>query len=150
MPRPATPSLPHTLRRLPAALLAAGLALATPAAAQHAALNGIDAVSLRDSGRAVGGRPDIVTHWRGASWHFANETNRQTFESNPRAYAPAMGGLCAVSLADGRKEPGDPAQFVVVGQRIYLTRDAAARAAMRADPEGIVARATDAWKRLGR
>ena len=126
------------------------LMLALPALGQPAALNGMDAVSLRDSGRVVGGRATIVTHWRGAVWHFANEANRQAFESNPRAYAPALGGFCAVALSEGRKVRGDPAQFVIVDQRLFLTRDGAARTRMRADPQGIVARATAAWKRLGR
>lgn len=126
------------------------LMLALPALGQPAALNGMDAVSLRDSGRAVGGRPNIVTHWRGAVWHFTNEANRQAFESNPRAYAPALSGFCAVALAEGRKVKGDPAQFVIVDQRLFLTRDAAARARLQADPQGIVARAVASWKRLGR
>lgn len=142
------PANGRTRRR--ALALAAVLAAAAGGASAGEALNGFDAVSLVDSGRTVPGRRDIATHWRGSEWLFANEANRAAFEADPRSYAPALGGNCAVALAEGRKERGDPGLFVVVQGRIYLARNRAAHDVLSADPQGVVARATAIWKQLGR
>lgn len=126
------------------ALRQSALALATLAfsagvtAAQDWALQGYDAVSYKDQGQAVPGRPDIHTMWKGNLWLFSNDQHRLTFESNPRAYVPGFGGLCPVALSDGREEKGDPRFFVVVGERLYLTRSDSARRAMMTDPRDIL------------
>ena len=58
-----------------------------PAQVHDWALNGMDPVSYETENAAVPGRADIVTFWRGQSWHFATEDNRTRFEANPRALA---------------------------------------------------------------
>lgn len=135
--------------RHPLAALLLVSALAVPAAAQDA-LNGIDVVNLRDSGRATAGGKDITTHWRGAEWHFANEANRATFEANPRAYAPGFGGNCPVALAQGERRPGQHDLFVVVGKTLYLTSSPAARSTLQSDPGPVIDAAKAAWKTLAR
>lgn len=138
-------------RRLFLALLGAALvALVPPGPAQAQALGGLDAVSLRDAGRVVGGEPSISTHWKGNEWRFANEANRAMFEANPRFYAPGLGGNCPVAMAEGERRPGLPELFVVVGKTLYLTSSPDARERLRQDPEGIIKRATRQWKQLGR
>lgn len=118
------------------------------ASAQDWALNGIDPVAYGQDGAAVPGRSDIVTMWRGKSWHFATESNRDLFEANPRAFAPGLGGLCVVALSEGRSEPGNPRFFAVIGQRTYLLRSAAARDRLLADPQDVLMRAKAVWARL--
>lgn len=142
--------LPHALLRL--ALLAIALAALSlgPAQAQSAALGGMDAVSLRDAGRPVGGDPAISTHWKGQEWRFANEANRATFEANPRAYAPAFNGNCPVALSKGERRPGQPELFVVIGNTLYLTSSSAAQRLLQDDPAGILKQASVQWKRLRR
>lgn len=140
--------------RLRLSLLAVALVAAflPPAQAQSMpeALGGMDAVSLRDAERPVGGDPGISTHWKGHEWRFANEANRATFEANPRAYAPGFGGNCPVALSDGERRPGKPELFVVVGKTLYLTSSPAARQRLSADPAGVLERASAQWKRLRR
>ena len=140
-------------------MFAAALAVCLPAAGmaggpgraggEPPALDGMDAVSLRDTGRTVPGDPGIVTEWRGRSWLFASETNRTVFEANPRAYAPALKGLCPVELLEGRRVPGDQSLAVVVGDQIYLPHDAAARDRLLRDP-GIVPAAQARFRGLSR
>ena len=108
-------------------------------------MSGFDPVSYFNAGNAVPGQPDIVTRWRGKSWHFASEENRQKFEANPRAYAPGFGGFCPVSLAEGRRVQGDPRHFVMIGQRIYLLRSSDAARELMQDPRKIMMRAREAW-----
>lgn len=128
-----------------ALLLILALLIAPVASAAQWALGGMDAVSYRKAGRATPGRADVVTHWAGQDWHFATEANRAQFEANPRAYAPAFNGYCPVSLAEGRPQPGDPRQFVIVGERLYLLRSAQARKTLLASTRDILMRAKAAF-----
>lgn len=130
-------------------LLSLLLALPLPALAQAWALGGMDAVAYRRQGAAVEGRSDLVTTWAGQNWHFATEENRAAFEANPRQYAPGFGGLCPVSLAEGRPQPGDPRIFAIIGERLYLFHSAEARERLMADPRGILMRAKEAFVALG-
>lgn len=113
------------------------------------AVGGMDVVELRDHGRLAAGRPDIATHWRGQDWLFTAEPQRNTFESNPRRYAPAFGGMCPVQLAKGRTAPGRPEYAMIVGGKLYLLSSEAGRAAMAADPQRILDMATQAWRNRG-
>lgn len=126
------------------------MAAAPLAPAEAQALGGMDAVSLRDAGRVVGGEPSISTHWKGHEWRFANEANRATFEANPRAYAPGFGGNCPVALSEGERRPGRPDLFIVIGQTLYLTSSPEARRRLGDDPQGVLDRAASQWKRIGR
>ncbi|MDO5632877.1 MAG: YHS domain-containing (seleno)protein [Paracoccus sp. (in: a-proteobacteria)] len=112
--------------------------LAGAAAAQDWALEGYDPVGFQDQGRAVPGRADIHTIWKGHLWMFANDQHRLAFEANPRAYAPGFGGLCPVALSDGREEKGDPRFFVVIGERLYLTRSDSARHMLMTAPRDVL------------
>ncbi|CAM3257029.1 hypothetical protein SAMN04488021_11753 [Paracoccus aminovorans] len=131
--------------------LLASLVLALPfsqAVAQDWALDGMDPVSYGAENAAVPGRSDLVTLWRGKSWHFATEQNRNLFEANPMAYAPGLGGLCVVALSEGRSEPGNPRYFVVIGQRTYFLRSESARQRLLADPKHVLMRAKAYWARM--
>ncbi|WP_245155607.1 YHS domain-containing (seleno)protein [Paracoccus ravus] len=140
-------ALPRPMHRLFAFIL---LILAAPglAVAQDWALDGIDPVAYGQADAAVPGRSDIVTLWRGKVWHFSSERNRDTFEANPRSFAPGFGGLCVEALSEGRREPGNPRLFAIIGQRTYLVRSEAAQRRLLADPKGVLMRAKARWLRL--
>lgn len=108
-------------------------------------MDGFDAVGFLHSGQPVPGRSDIATMWKGEVWHFATEENRSQFESDPRSYAPAFGGLCPVALAHGRRVPGDPRHFAVIGNRLYLLGSARSARELRQAPQEILARAMQNW-----
>lgn len=120
---------------------------ASQAVAQDWAIDGFDAVGFVQSGRPVPGRGDITTMWKGKVWHFASEENRARFESDPRSFAPAFGGLCPVALANGRRVPGDPQHFVVIGNRLFLVGSPGSARELRRVPEEILARADEKWQR---
>ena len=124
------------------------LASAVPAFAQDWALGGYDAVGYSQSGRAVPGRTDIATMWKGQVWHFASEENRARFEADPRSYAPGFGGLCPVTLSEGKKQQGDPRHFVIIGQRLYLLRSGAAERRLLESPRKIIMEAREALARM--
>ncbi|MBK4216314.1 hypothetical protein JJJ17_10290 [Paracoccus caeni] len=121
---------------------------ALPSFADDWAVDGYDAVGFLESGRAMPGRSDIATTWKGQVWHFTSEENRARFESDPRSFAPEFDGLCPVMLAAGRAEPGDPEYFTVFEDRVYLMRSDAALQEFTGDPQGILARAEQNFARL--
>ncbi|MFN4061201.1 MAG: YHS domain-containing (seleno)protein [Paracoccus hibiscisoli] len=119
---------------------------ALPAAAQDWAVGGFDPVGYAQAGRALPGRSDIATMWRGQLWHFSSEENRARFEADPRSYAPALGGMCPVSVVEGRPQPGDPRHFALVGGRLYLLESGAAERRLMQDPSGITQAARQIWR----
>ena len=118
-----------------------------PGHAQEWAVGGFDPVGYAQAGRPTPGRSDIATMWKGQLWHFASEENRARFEADPRAYAPALNGMCPVSIVDGRPQPGDPRFFARVGGRLYLLESGRAESRLRQDAEGIVRAAREIWRR---
>lgn len=87
-------------------------------------LHGHDAVAYQSESRAVKGDPAFSAVHDGATYHFANAANRDTFIADPARYAPAYGGFCAMGAALGKKFDVDPTQFQVVDGRLYLNLDA--------------------------
>ena len=110
------------------------------------AMQGFDPVAFVHEGTAREGDPDIVLRWRGAYWHFASVAYRAAFEANPKAYAPAFGGHCPVSVADGTPRPGDPRHWAIVEQRLVLASSAEALRILLADPQAILGRAVTRWR----
>lgn len=117
-----------------------------PAAAQEWALGGFDPVGYSSAGRAIPGRSDIATMWKGQLWHFASEENRARFEADPRAFAPGFDGMCPLSIAEGRPQPGDPRHFAIIGGTLYLLRSDGAERQLMQDPSGILEQARQAWR----
>lgn len=127
--------------RVKSAALALLLTLPLPAFAGDWALGGFDPVAYVTQETAVPGRSDIVTTWRGREYHFASEANRALFEGNPRAYTPGFEGLCVVALTEGRSEPGDPRQFVTIGQRVYFVGSEGRKRALLSHPRDMLMKA---------
>lgn len=88
-------------------LFAAALVLAAPLAAQakspeiytgllsSTAVGGYDPVAYFTEGKPVAGKSGITHSWKGVTWRFASEKNRDLFKADPTKYAPQYGGYCA-------------------------------------------------------
>lgn len=84
-------------------------------------LQGYDAVSYFNSGKPLKGEPKFQTSYEGATYLFANETNRLEFLKNPKKYSPQYGGWCAFAVADNKsKVDVDPNSFVIQDGRLLL------------------------------
>ncbi|NHF73890.1 YHS domain-containing (seleno)protein [Paracoccus xiamenensis] len=134
--------------RLTTTFVALLLTLPLPAFAESWALGGFDPVAYVTQERAVPGRGDIVTTWRGREYHFETEANRALFEANPRAYTPGFDGLCVVALSEGRSEPGDPRQFVTIGQRVYFVGSEGRRRELLSHPRDMLMQAKGMFLKL--
>ncbi|MEY8838928.1 YHS domain-containing (seleno)protein, partial [Cribrihabitans sp. XS_ASV171] len=81
----------------------------------------------------------------GVEWHFTSSANRETFEANPRAYAPQFGGYCAYAVANGYTAATDPHAWHIVDGKLYLTHSARADVLWQQDMAGNIARARSHW-----
>ena len=129
-----------------ASIIALTILTSLPAHAQDWALGGFDPVGYVNAGRAVPGRSDIATMWRGKLWHFASEENRARFEADPRSFAPDFDGICPVSLSEGDPRRGDPRFFAVIKGHLYLLQSGAAERKLRQNTETVLDHARVAWQ----
>ncbi|WP_201157607.1 YHS domain-containing (seleno)protein [Rhodobaculum claviforme] len=159
--RPLTAPTPAPGPILRLLAVAACLAWAVPATAErpdrHAAEGGVavgghDPVAFFNDGTAVPGDPAIALRWRGVRWHFATPAHRAAFEANPKAFAPAFGGHCPVSVAEGAPRPGDPRHWIIHEQRLFLLAGDGAAHRLREAPQELLAQARARWSaaRAGR
>lgn len=110
-----------------------------------AAISGYDPVAFFTENRPVKGVPANAYTYKGAEFHFANASNRDTFAADPERYAPQFGGFCAYGTARGYKAPIDPAAFTITGGKLYLNYDTGVQATWRGAMESYIAKAEGNW-----
>lgn len=84
------------------------------------ALGGYDAVSYFTQSEAVEGNKSYSSEWKGATWLFSSEANRQRFTQNPEAFAPQYGGYCSNQMSLGNLSDIDPDVWRIIDNRLYL------------------------------
>jgi len=86
----------------------------------NAAVGGYDTVAYFTEGKAVEGKSEFHTEWKGADWYFVSQANLDTFKADPEAYAPQYGGYCAYGVSQGSAVKGDPTLWKIVDGKLYL------------------------------
>jgi hypothetical protein len=134
------------------------LALTVPALARspeiytgivaETALDGYDPVAYFTQGKAVAGKRDITFSWKGVSWRFTTESNRDAFKEKLDAYAPQYGGYCAWAVSRGYTAKGDPRYWKVVDGKLYLNYDAGVQKDWEKDIPGNVSKADKNWPKV--
>lgn len=85
------------------------------------AIEGYDPVSYITNNKATKGSKQFALSYEGATYYFANETNKSLFAKSPQKYAPQYGGWCAYAMGDsGEKVEIDPETFKILGNKLYL------------------------------
>jgi YHS domain-containing protein len=90
---------------------------------KEGAIGGYDPVAYFTQSKPMKGMPTISLDWKGATWHFASEENRQLFSQNPEKYAPAYGGWCAYGWSRGYPANTKPEAWSIVDGKLYLNYD---------------------------
>jgi YHS domain-containing protein len=148
--------MPKRRAMLALLLLAPGIAsgqtnAATPVFAERGiALGGTDAVAYFTQGRAVAGLARHTFSWRGATWRFANEANRDAFAADPEKYAPQYGGFCAWAVAQGYHAPTDRNAWKIVDGKLYLNYDRSIQRRWEGDVPGNISKADGNWPEVAR
>jgi len=112
------------------------------------ALQGYDPVAYFTDGAPVKGDWDISAEYNGATYRFATEAHKTTFETNPEAYAPAYGGYCAFGTAMGFKFDGDPTLWKIVDDTLYLNLSPAVQERWSEDIPGFIVNADTNWETI--
>lgn len=85
------------------------------------AVEGYDLVAYFTLNRAVQGKAEIASAYRGITYRFATEEDRRLFAAEPTKYLPTYGGWCASAMgAKGTKVEIDPKSFKVKDGRLFL------------------------------
>jgi hypothetical protein len=109
------------------------------------ALAGYDPVAYFADAKPVHGRADIeFTDARGV-FRFRNEGNRDAYAANPEVYAPQFSGYDPLALARGIALDGNPLEWEIVGDRLYLFYSPQAHAAFKENPAQAIAAAAERW-----
>jgi hypothetical protein len=114
------------------------------------ALAGYDPVAYFASASPVQGRNDYEFQFRQGVFRFHNEGNRAAFVEHPEIYTPQFGGYDPIALARGIALPGNPLEWLIVNDRLYLFYSASARTAFLANPPEAIVVAAERWPGVAR
>ena len=109
------------------------------------ALRGYDPVAYFSEGKPVKGSPAHRFEYKGSTFNFSSQANRDRFAAEPAKFAPQYGGFCAFGLSSGYKAAIDPAAFTIVGDKLYLNYNGDVQKKWRSDIPGHVAKADKNW-----
>jgi YHS domain-containing protein len=115
-----------------------------------AAIRGYDPVAYFTDGKAVKGSPEYKADFKGSTFHFRSQANRDAFAADPAKYAPQYGGFCAFGTAGGYKAATQPSAFTIVGNKLYLNYNEDVKKKWSSDIPGYVTTADEKWPEVSR
>jgi hypothetical protein len=96
-------------------------------------LEGYDVVAYFTDHRPIKGSEAYTSEWQGISWRFVSAEHRERFAADPSRYAPQYGGYCAYAVSHGTTAHGDPNQWDVVDDRLFVNNNPLARKLWESD-----------------
>jgi len=89
------------------------------------AVGGYDVVSyFQGDGMPTKGQKQFKHEFKGADWHFSSQENLDLFKQEPEKYAPQYGGYCAYAIASNETVKGDPLEYHIHEDKLYLNINA--------------------------
>jgi len=101
------------------------------------AFGGYDPVGFFKSGRAALGSADHTHEWKGVTWRFGSDENRQACATDLEALAPQFGGYCSFAMSPGEIAPGDPETSAIMNDRLYVNSNSVAKLLWKVVPGRI-------------
>ena len=96
-------------------------------------LEGYDVVAYFTDQQPVKGSDAYTSVWQGVTWKFSSAAHRDLFNSDPQHYAPQFGGYCAYAVSLGTTAHGDPNQWAVVHERLFVNNNPLAKKLWESD-----------------
>ena len=115
-----------------------------------AAIRGYDPVAYFTDGKPVKGSTGYKADYKGSTFHFRSQANRDAFVADPAKYAPQYGGFCAFGTAGGYKAATHPSAFTIVGNKLYLNYNQDVQKKWSGDIPGYVTTADKKWPEVSR
>ncbi|WP_417684783.1 YHS domain-containing (seleno)protein [Roseibium sp.] len=112
------------------------------------ALRGFDPVTYFNGGAPKAGDFTITAEYKGATYRFTSEANRDAFKADPAKYAPQYGGYCAMGTAMGLKLDGDPHVYKIVDGKLYLNLSKQIAQRWNDDVPGNIKTADTTWTKI--
>ena len=114
------------------------------------AMGGADPVSYHSPQGPVWGKAPHYSLWQGAIWLFESIDNKRLFDQSPEKFMPAYGGFCTPCLAQKHKFHGDPRNWHVHNDRLYLASSNELIENFKKNPQETISVAEDYWKSASR
>ena len=110
------------------------------------AIKGYDPVAFHTEGRSVEGSSRFELDWKGATWWFSSNENRELFKADPEKYAPRYGGYCAWAVSQGTTAGVDPQNaWSIVDGKLYLNYNMEIKQRWEADIPGNIEKGDANW-----
>jgi hypothetical protein len=109
------------------------------------AIDGYDPVAFFTDGKAETGSGNFELRYAGAIWRFLNSGNLTAFTQWPNVYMPQYGGYDPVDVARGVAVPGNPREWAVVGERLFLFYDSTQREKFLSNPARYLVTSQRRW-----
>jgi hypothetical protein len=105
------------------------------------AIKGYDPVAYFTDRKPTRGLPEFEYEWDEHRYRFARAEHLQMFKADPVRYAPQFAGFCAVALARGEADEGNPEYWLVAEDKLYLFGKPIGPALLQQDLVGNLAKA---------
>lgn len=118
------------------------------------AVSGYDVVAFFDLKQAefgqaqpkpVPGNELIFAEHKGATYVFASMENRVRFMNDPERFVPKYDGHCSLAVMAGVKLPGNPNNWRIIDDQLYLTTKNASFTAWEKSPIKHIVEADENW-----
>jgi len=109
------------------------------------ALSGYDAIAYFTEGAPIKGNKELKFKYRDANWYFSTQANLEIFKSNPSQYAPQYGGYCAWAVAQGNTADGNPINWTIHKDKLYLNYNDAIQNKWLDNIEQFILEADQKW-----
>jgi YHS domain-containing protein len=109
------------------------------------ALEGYDPVAYFREGKPAIGDSAFTSLWHGVTYRFTSAANRDAFMADPERYVPQFGGYCAFAVSRGTTANGDPHQWAIVNDRLFLNNNALAMTLWNEDRSGNIKAGDENW-----
>jgi YHS domain-containing protein len=112
-------------------------------------MKGCDAVAYFEQGKPVKGNPAIKSIYEGATYLFASEADKATFDKDPAKYVPQYGGFCAYGVVKGALDDfEDMAVSTIYKGKLYLCGNQSALDIFKNNIESNIEKADANWRQL--
>ncbi len=110
------------------------------------AVGGYDVVSyFQADGNPTKGKRKFAFKYKGANWYFASQQNLELFKAEPEKYAPQFGGYCAYAVAINETAKGDPLQYHIHEDKLYLNLNAKFKKIWLGDKLNYISKGDTHW-----
>jgi len=111
-------------------------------------LDGYDPVAYFTDQKPVLGDPIYTYETQGVTWKFASLEHQKMFAADPGRYEPQFGGYCAFAVSLNTTAHGDPKQWAVVDDKLYVNANTIAAHLWSADRHGNIDKGDKNWPHI--